>query len=160
MKRKFARILLALACVLLLAGICRTAIIYFGNMYPNRMYFGNQYTEIILPTSLEDRFIAREVLNEAETALSTITDEEDAVDRFGKLGFLCVTNSYAASETHDLDFIAARFTGRSGYIWVKYSTEAYDKDGTLLSGSWRILSRWELIQNEDGWIVTTVREHP
>lgn len=160
MKKNLIRLFLALVCAVLLAGICRTAILYFGNKFPNQLYFGDQYTQILLPTSLEDYIIARDILEEAETALSTITDEEDASERFGQLGYLCVTNSYAVSETHNLDHIASCFSGNSGYIWVKYSTEAYDENGTLLSGSWRILSRWELRKTEDGWIVISVREAP
>ena len=64
------------------------------------------------------------------------------------------------AEKHKLKFVAANFSGDSGYIWVKYSSEAYDKDGEVTFGSLDILSRWELEKKDNQWVVTSIKEHP
>ncbi|MBQ2703934.1 MAG: hypothetical protein IJF58_00135, partial [Clostridia bacterium] len=103
---------------------------------------------------------AKKFLKEADNALSTITNNEIAEKDFGKLGYLCVTDDEAVTEKHKLKLVAANFSGDSGYIWVKYSSEAYDKDGEVTFGSLGILSRWELEKKDNQWVVTSIKEHP
>lgn len=160
MRKSMIRILIVGLCILFFIAALRTALVYCGNYYPNKDYFGNEYTQIIYPTSISDYLIAREVLKEADKALSTITNLERAEANFGELGYLCVTDNDAVTEKHKLEFISACFSGDEGYIWVKYSSEAYNKDGDVTFGSWRILSKWQLEKRDNQWVVISINEHP
>jgi len=163
MKKRILRIIVIVLCVLLFFALTRTALVYFGNYVPNKAYFGSDYEQVIYPTSIPDYLIAKEVLKKADTALSTITDDKNAEGQFGKLGYLCVTDDEAVSEKHKLDFIAADFSKGKGYLWVKYSSEAYDENGEVTCGSGGsegILARWELEKINDRWIVISTKESP
>ena len=160
MKKKIIRIMIIVIFSLLFVGLIRAAHIYIGNLPGNKALFEDEYEQIIYPTSISDYLIAKEVLKEAERALSTITDRETAQEMFGTLGYLCVTDSEAVTEKYALDFIAAKFSDDTGYIWVQYSSAAYDKQDECTYGSWDILSRWELEKVEDKWVVTSIKEHP
>ena len=160
MKKKVIRIIIITICMLLFIGCLRATILYVGNYIPDKDYFGDEYKQIIYPTSISDYITAKKFLKEADNALSTITNNEIAEKDFGKLGYLCVTDDEAVTEKHKLKFVAANFSGDSGYIWVKYSSEAYDKDGEVTFGSWGILSRWELEKKDNQWVVTSIKEHP
>lgn len=163
MKKKTIRmtiIIISIVFILLLVLALRAAILYFGNSVPNKDYFGDEYIQIIYLTSISDYITAKEVLQEADKALSTITSREAAKNDFGKLGYLCITDDEAATEKHELKFIAADFSGNKGYIWVKYSSEAYDKNGKVTFGSWDVLSRWKLEKKDGKWTVISIKEHP
>lgn len=160
MKKKAIRIIIIIICALLFIGCLRATILYVVNYIPNKDYFDNEYKQIIYPTSISDYITAKEILREADNALSTITNDETAEKDFGELGYLCVTDDEAVTEKHKLKFIAANFSRDSGYIWVKYSSEAYDKDGKVTFGSWDILSRWEIEKKDNKWVVASRKEHP
>ena len=160
MRKRIICTIVIVLCALLFIGVLRTALVYFENLFPNKDYFGDEYKQIIYPTSLSDFLIAKKTLKEANKALSTITNVENAENQFGELGYLCITDDEAVTEKHKLRFIAANFSSNKGYIWVKYSSGAYDKDGDITCGSWDILSRWELEKKDDQWIVTSKKEHP
>ena len=160
MNKKAIRIIIIIICVLFFVGCLRTAILYVGNYIPNKDYFDDEYKQIIYPTSISDYITAKRILKEADNALSTITNKGTAEKNFGELGFLCVTDDKAVTENHKLKFIAANFSGDSGYIWVKYSSEAYDKDGEVTFGAWDILSRWQIDKKDNKWVVASIKEHP
>ena len=160
MKKKVIRIIIITLCVLFFIGCLRSAILYIGNYIPNKDYFGNEYKQIIYPTSISDYITSKTILKEADNALSTITNDETAEKDFGELGYLCITDDQAITEKHKLKFIAADFSIDSGYIWVKYSSEAYDKEGELTYGSFNILSRWKIEKKDNNWVVTSIKEHP
>ncbi len=159
MKKKAIRITIIILCICLFSLGLRTAILYIGNI-SNKDYFGNEYKQILYPTSISDYITAKEILSTADDALSTITNHEAAKTSFGELGYLCVTADEAVAETHKLKFIAANFSDDKGYIWVKYSSEAYDNAGEVAFGSWDMLSRWKLEKADNKWVVTSIKEHP
>ena len=159
MKNKAIKIIIITISVLLFIGCLRAVMLYVGNYIPNRDYFGDKYNQIIYPTSISDYITAKEIIKEADNALSTITNDENAEQLYGELGYLCVTDNEAVTEEHKLKFIAADFSRDKGYIWVKYSSEAYDKDGEVTYGSWDILSRWELEKKDNKWVVISTKEH-
>ena len=160
MKKKAIRIIIITICMLLFIGCLRATILYVGNYIPGKDYFGDEYKQIIYPTSISDYITAKKFLKEADNALSTITNNEIAEKDFGELGYLCVTDDEAVTEKHKLKFVAANFSGDSGYIWVKYSSKAFDKDGEVTFGSLGNLSRWELEKKDNQWVVTSIKEHP
>lgn len=65
---------------------------------------------------------AKEVLKEADKALSTITDHENAKNEFRQLWFLCVTDDEAVTKEHKLKFISANFSGDEGYSNIQGRT--------------------------------------
>ena len=158
MKKKAVKNAITIVCILLLIWGLRVAILCVDN--PDKRYFGDEYYEILYPTSISDYITATKILKTADNALSTITDDETAHKEFGELGFLCSTDDGAVGESHKLRLVAAHFSDSKGYVWVKYSSETYDKDGEILSGSWKILARWEVEKKEDQWVVTSENEHP
>lgn len=160
MKKKTNKVVKIIIILLIVLAILRTAILYIGNIIPNKDFFGDEYIQIIYPTSISDYLIAKQVISKANEALSTITNDETAEQKFGELSFLCITDEEAVKETHKLHFISANFKNNKGYIWVKYSSEAYDENGEVTYGSWGILSKWKLEKVEDNWIVKSIREHP
>ena len=146
-------------CALLCVAVLRAAWIYVGN-YSCKKHYGNEYLQVVYPTCISDYITARKVLKTADEALSTITTDEKAYDQFGELGYLCVTDDDAVSQRHRLRLIAGHFAQDEGYMWVKYTSVAYDVDGEVTTGSWNILTKWELEKQDGRWVVTNVNEAP
>ena len=159
MKKRIIRKGVIVLCVLLGITALRAAWIYVGN-YSCKKHYENEYLQAIYPTSISDYITAQKVLKTAETALSTITTDEKAYEQFGELGYLCVTDEDAVAEKHKLWLVAARFSEDAGYVWAQYTSEAYDATGEVTSGSWKILTKWELEKQDGQWIVTNVNEAP
>ena len=55
-------------------------------------------------------------------------------------------------------FVSHNF--KDGYIWVKYDEEQLDSSGNIVSGSWRIISRWKIHKEDGEWKVVDIKEHP
>lgn len=113
--------------------------------------------------SAEDRAIARQVLAEAENAFRDLDTPGDALEeKYGKLSrYATKEERGAVSESHSLELWSARFYTNDGTIWVYYSQEAYDENGEIICGSWRIPTLWYLERNAAGeWEVTAIKEHP
>lgn len=159
MKKRVIRTIIIIVGSLIVVGILRTAVIYFVNIF-SKDYFGDKYIEIIYPTSIGNYITAKQVINEADTAFSTITNVNKPAENLGNLEIYYITDDEAVNEKHDIDFISAKFQENNGYIWVRYYSEAYDKNGEITSGSWNILSRWELEKVDGKWIVTSIIEPP
>lgn len=118
--------------------------------------------------SPEDRAIAKTVLNKAEIAFSDIshTMEENMV-QYGELGRYAFDRYYfgvyfdAVAETHTIELLSAHIEDRHGYIFIEYSQEAIDANGDSVSGSWNVVSLWEIEKDENGnWNVISIKEHP
>ena len=113
--------------------------------------------------SAEDLAIANQVLAEAEAAFRDIsTPDTEREERYGKLSrYATAAERNAAGESHSLELWSARFHSTDGAMWVYYSQEAYDKDGELICGSWRIPALWYLEKSKAGeWEVVGIKEHP
>ena len=160
MKKKVVKIALIAVGVLVLGLGMRPAVSYVANYSPNKHYFGDECKQVLYLTSISDYITAKECVKEADKALSTITNDETILKGFGELGYLCVTDEDAVSEKHKIKFVAADFSDNKGYIWVKYSSAAYDKNGEVAVGSRNVLSRWELQKTGDKWTVTSIKECP
>ena len=159
MKKRIIRAGVIVLCALLCVAVLRAAWIYVGN-YSCKKHYGKEYKQVIYPTSISDYITAQKVLKTADEALSTITTYENAYNQFGELGYLCVTDDDAVSQRHRLRLIAGHFAQDEGYMWVKYTSVAYDVDGEVTTGSWNILTKWEVEKQDDRWIVTNINEAP
>ena len=157
MNKRIIRAGVIVLCALLCATVLRAAWIYVGN-YSCKKHYGNEYLQVVYPTSISDYITAQKVLKTADAALSTITAYENAYNQFGELGYLCVTDDDAVSQRHRLRLIAGHFAQDEGYMWVKYTSVAYDVDGEVTTGSWNILTKWELEKQDGQWIVTNINE--
>ena len=159
MKKKVFRILITIFIFLLCIDVFKTTVIYVRNSYA-KYCFGDEYNQILYPTSPYDYLIAKKALKEVDNALSTITDFETALENLGYLGYFCVTDEKAVSEKHTLLFVAADFSENTGYIWGEYTTYGYDKNGINTYGGGPILFKLELEKIENEWQVTAVKEAP
>ncbi len=160
MKKNIIRISIITIILILCIGVLKTSGIYFANLYTEDYYGADEYKQIIYPTSVDDYFTAKKVLKKVDKALSTITDFESAEKNFGELGYFCVTDESAVRENHCLIFVAADFSGDTGYVWGNYSTNAYDKNRENVSGVGLSLFKLELERIGNEWYVIEVKEHP
>lgn len=131
---------------------------------PYEMSFGKEtLKELAYSGALTDRRAAREVLVEAEEAFSAIwLSFEKAEDKFGRLAkYTYTSDSYpdAVKEKHKLKLYTAKYEGKSGYLWICFTQEAYDSKGKLISGAWDNLARWEIKKDGNGaWHVSSIME--
>lgn len=128
-------------------------------------FFGKKtYAELQMGVSFSDRKAVQPVLDFADEAFAFIVatdeDKKEAEEKFGKLHIYCLTHDDVVSEAHAIDFLSAKTDGNSGYLWVQYSQEGYDKNGKCTCGAWRIKSRWTIEKIDDKWVVTDILEHP
>lgn len=65
----------------------------------------------------------------------------------------------AVKEKHKLKLYTAKYEGKSGYLWICFTQEAYDSKGKLISGAWDNLARWEIKKDGNGaWHVSSIME--
>lgn len=167
-RQKTVRWAAALVAVLVLtaaAGVC----IHFFPLYRivrvwSPSYFETgEISDLAYIGSREDRQTAQAVLDKAEAAFSDLTTPRDQkAEAYGLLArYATEAELNAAAETHSLELWSAHFELVSGRMWVFYSQECYDEEGTILSGSWNIPSLWYLEKNASGeWEIVGIKEHP
>ena len=126
-------------------------------------YYGDSYNELLRPTPLAGYIAGKQVISQADKAFSSFLDRQSAEASFGVLGRYCIhTDSHpdAIRQTHNLHMLSAHTNHDSGYVWVRYTSKAYKQEGTMVTGSSNVYSRWT-IQRQDGtWVVTNIQEHP
>ena len=49
---------------------------------------------------------------------------------------------------------------RTGYIWAIYSHTVYDTGGVLITGSWRVPTRWRIERIDGAWEIVRIYERP
>ena len=65
-----------------------------------------------------------------------------------------------AFNEHSLELWSAHLGKDEGYIWVYYSSETFNHDGSIAHGSRNIPSLWKVERNDSGeWVVVQIREH-
>lgn len=47
-----------------------------------------------------------------------------------------------------------------GYMWAYYSYAAYDETGDLITGSWRVPTKWKIHKENGNWEITEIFEAP
>ena len=110
-----------------------------------------------------DRRTAKNIIDMADAAFSDIshTGEENEL-AYGALGRYAIDSARGVDrEKHELKLLSAHLDDAQGYVWVWYSNEAYDADGSMLCGSANIYSLWHLEKDDAGkWTVIDIKEHP
>ena len=118
-----------------------------------------------------DRKIASDIINYASIYVFSDTRHtyEENIELYGELGrypfdlhwFDENNERKALYETHSLELLSAHIDENHGYMFVEISQEAIDENGEAVSGSWGVLSLWEIEKDTDGnWKVISIREGP
>lgn len=140
-------------------------IIDIGPMTMGNYYSGEQIAKAISIGSASDRREAQAVLRLADQAFNDV--QHTSVENEEKYGLLARyatdTDSYGdtAFNEHSLELWSAHLGKEEGYIWVYYSSETFNHDGSIACGSRDIPSLWKVERNDSGeWVVVQIREHP
>lgn len=162
-KVKIFCVLVGCLLLLLVFVYARPLSIYFTHSSISKPYFGESYNELLHPTSVAGYIHGNTIISQAEEAFSALTPRQDAYAAFGTLGKYCIhTDSYpnAVMEEHKLRLVAADITQNGGYVWVLYTSRAFDDDGKLATASSDVLARWGVEKQGNNWVVTSIKEQP
>lgn len=140
-------------------------IVDIGSMTMGNYYSSDQIAKAFYIGSASDRREAQAVLRLADQAFNDV--QHTSVENEEKYGLLARyatdTDSYGdtAFNEHSLELWAAHLGKDEGYIWVYYSSETFNHDGSIAHGSRNIPSLWKVERNDSGeWVVVQIREHP
>lgn len=169
-RRKIYRTAAALAAVALV--LC-TALHFFpvyriteiGSMAMGGYYAKEEIGKALCIGSASDRREAQSVLRLADQAFNdTRHTRAENEEEYGLLArYATATDVYGdvSFNEHSLELWSAHLDENEGWIWVFYSSETFNHDGSTACGSWRIPSLWKVERNESGaWVVVQIREHP
>lgn len=158
-----AACILILAAVLCLSSVRRMAVAHGIPSYMASYYSTRELAMLKSAGSAGDRREAEAVLELAEAAFRDCTHtREENHETYGLLARYATASSYnAASESHSLKLLSAHLDADKGYLWVYYSSEAFDEKGDTVHGSWKIPSLWTVEKDAAGtWTVVKIKEHP
>ena len=116
-----------------------------------------------LQTKCEDKEqieIAKRIIKNSEKAFKTSLQEASNYD-FGACSTYCPDESVLKrSENIDLsiEYMNTKQDSDSGYIWVKYSVDYYDKAGEIICGRHDAVARWEIKKDGAEWKVVKITE--
>lgn len=103
---------------------------------------------------------AKRIIKNSEKAFKTSLQEASNYD-FGACSTYCRDETVLKrSENIDLsiEYMNTKQDGDSGYIWVKYSVDYYDKAGERIYGCYDVVSRWEIKKDGSEWKVVKITE--
>ena len=140
-------------------------IVDIGSMTTGNYYSSDQIAKAFYIGAASDRREAQAVLRLADQAFNDV--QHTSVENEEKYGLLARyatdTDSYGdtAFNEHSLELWSAHLGKDEGYIWVYYSSETFNHDGSIAHGSRNIPSLWKVERNDSGeWVVVQIREHP
>jgi hypothetical protein len=127
-------------------------------------YSSDQIAKALYIGSEADRSEAQAVLRLADQAFNdTQHTRAENEEKYGLLArYATAVDSYgdAAFNEHSLELWSAHLEEDEGWIWVYYSSETFNHDGSTARGSWRIPSLWKVEKNDNGeWVVVQIFEH-
>jgi diadenosine tetraphosphate (Ap4A) HIT family hydrolase len=169
-RKKFRNMAYRVAAVLAAAVIAGCVLLHFFPVYRIfdigvKYYSGDQIAMALSIGSGSDRSEAQAVLRLADQAFSdtrhTSAENEEAYGLLAR--YATSTDNYgdAAFNTHSLELWSAHLGADEGWIWVYYSSETFNHDGSTARGSWRVPSLWKVEKSDTGeWVVVQIREHP
>jgi hypothetical protein len=139
-------------------------ILSIGSMTMGDYYSSDQIAMALYIGSVSERREAEAVLSLADQAFDdtghTRAENEEAYGLLAR--YATNTDSYggAAYNEHSLKLWSAHLGEDTGWIWVYYSSETFNQDGSTVRGSWRIPSLWKVERNDSGeWVVVQILEH-
>lgn len=171
LRRKFHNKLLRASGITAAVFFALTVLLHFFPVYrlaeigPAGFYTAGEAAKALYIGSLSDRAAAQAVLRMADEAFSdtrhTRAENEDA---YGVLArYATSTDTYSgvalSYNEHTLELWSAHLDGDAGWIWVHYSSETFQSDGSTVCGSWRVPSLWRVEKNHrDEWNVVQIKE--
>ena len=140
-------------------------ILDIGPMTMGNYYSNDQIAKALYIGSASERREAQAVLRLADKAFNdTRHTRAENEEEYGLLArYATPTDSYGdvAFNEHSLELWSAHLGEDEGWIWVYYSSETFNHDGSTACGSWRIPSLWKVEKNDTGeWVAVQIREHP
>jgi hypothetical protein len=168
-RKKFRKRAYRTAAVIAAAFLAVCVLLHFFPVYRIldigfHYYSGGQIAMVLSIGSGSDRSEAQAVLRLADQAFSdtrhTRAENEEAYGLLAR--YATNTDSYdnAAFNTHSLELWSAHLGENEGWIWVYYSSETFNHDGSTARGSWRVPSLWKVEKSDTGeWVVVQILEH-
>jgi hypothetical protein len=140
-------------------------ILDIGSMAIGNYYSREEIAMALFIGSTSDRIKAQSVLRLADQAFNdTRHTSVENEEKYGLLSrYATDTDAYndASFNEHTLTLWSAHLEKDEGYIWVYYSSETFNHDGSTAHGSRNVPSLWKVERNDDGeWVVVQIREHP
>jgi uncharacterized membrane protein len=157
------------------AGIAAVfiAICVLGHFFPvyrilaigSGYYSSSQIAKALCIGSASDRREAQTVLRLADQAFNdtqhTSTENEAEYGLLARYATSIDSYGDTAFNEHSLELWSAHLGKEEGWIWVYYSSETFNHDGSTARGSWRIPSLWKVEKSDTGeWVVVQILEHP
>ena len=168
LKKKTVRTVLATALVLsMLASLVHFFPVYRLAAailpYPG-WYEASELVRLAYIGSAEDRASAEPVMALAEQAFAdTGHTEKENREAYGRLGTYAISaGQTAVRQNFMLELWSAHFEEDSGYMWVYYTRECFDKAGaTVYGGAYGTVALWTLAKNCQGvWEVVAIKPLP
>lgn len=173
LRRKFHNKLLRASGITAVIIFALTVLLHFFPVYrlaeigPAGFYTAGEAAKALYIGSPSDRAAAQAVLRMADEAFSdTRHTRAENGDAYGALArYATSTDTYnnvsLAYNEHSLELWSAHLDGDEGWIWVCYSSETFQSDGSTVCGSWRIPSLWSVEKGGSGeWGVVQIKERP
>ena len=151
------------ACFLLAAYYI--PLVHLIRVWSMNYYTTGEVAALFTIGSREDRRQAQPIIDLAEEAFSSIDlTEAEARGAYGELSqYAYPIDVYedVADERHTLELLSTHLDSAEGLIWVYYTQEGLDKNGEVITGSYRIEALWKVIRGENSqWKVWDIKEHP
>lgn len=131
------------------------------------VYFGKEkYSELDEDYSNSDKKELEPLMKEINKALNYFGTEKEAKKLFGALSHFSTIDyedGLSADEVKietEFDFVTCKLYADTGYMWIRYTKEVFDKKGELTEGSSDIETRLTLVDFGDGWTAVNVDEAP
>lgn len=139
-------------------------IMHIGPMTMGNYYSNEQIAKALYIGSVSDRREAQTVLRLADKAFNdTRHTRAENEEEYGLLSrYATHTDVYGdvSFNEHSLELWSAHLGEDEGWIWVFYSSETFNHDGSIACGSWHIPSLWKVEKNDTGeWVVVQICEH-
>lgn len=155
-----AAIIIAIGVLLHIFPVYRIVSIGLGDYYSS-----DQIEKALYIGSASDRREAQAVLRLADKAFNDVrhtrAENEEEYGLLSRYATHTDSHSDAAFNEHSLELWSAHLGEDEGWIWVFYSSETFNHDGSTACGSWHIPSLWKVEKNDTGeWVVVQIREHP
>lgn len=130
-------------------------------------HFGKEkYSELDEGYSNSDKKELEPLMKEIDKALNYFGTEKEAKKLFGELSYYSTVDyedELSADEVKidvDWDFVTCKLYADTGYMWIRYTKEVFDKKGELTEGYSNIAARLTLVDFGDGWTAVNVDEAP
>lgn len=169
-RKKILRVAAVIAAIFIIACVLLHffpiyRILYIGSTSLGHYYSSEEISKAISIGSASDRREAQAVLRLADKAFNDVQHTRaENEEEYGLLArYATHTDSYGdtAFNEHSLELWSAHLGDKEGWIWVYYSSETFNHDGSRACGSSHIPALWKVEKNNIGeWVVVQIREHP